>query len=153
MTFHKIDMQAWERKKRYEHYAEAVPCTYSMTVALDVTKLLCGVREKGLPFFPVVLYGLAREVNRHAEFRMAQDEMGNVGYYSHCDPCYTVFHKETESFTEVWTAYDASPAVFLARYREDMARYRNAPELQSRPQAKTCSTCPAFPGRALQAST
>lgn len=114
MTFHKIDMQAWERKKRYEHYAEAVPCTYSMTVALDVTKLLCGVREKGLPFFPVVLYGLAREVNRHAEFRMAQDEMGNVGYYSHCDPCYTVFHKETESFTEVWTAYDASPAVFLA---------------------------------------
>ena len=24
---------------------------------------------------------------------------------------------------------------------------------QSRPQAKTCSTCPAFPGRALQAST
>ena len=49
-----------------------------------------------------------------------------VGYYSHCDPCYTVFHKETESFTEVWTAYDASPAVFLARYREDMARYRNA---------------------------
>ena len=77
MTFHKIDMQAWERKKRYEHYAEAVPCTYSMTVALDVTKLLCGVREKGLPFFPVVLYGLAREVNRHAEFRMAQDEMGD----------------------------------------------------------------------------
>ena len=50
MTFHKIDMQAWERKKRYENYAEAVPCTYSMTVALDVTKLLCGVREKGLPF-------------------------------------------------------------------------------------------------------
>ena len=45
MTFHKIDMQAWERKKRYENYAEAVPCTYSMTVALDVTKLLCGVRE------------------------------------------------------------------------------------------------------------
>lgn len=153
MTFHKIDMQAWERKKRYEHYAEAVPCTYSMTVALDVTKLLCGVREKGLPFFPVVLYGLAREVNRHAEFRMAQDEMGNVGYYSHCDPCYTVFHKETESFTEVWTAYDASPAVFLARYREDMARYGMLRSFQSRPQAKTCSTCPAFPGRALQAST
>ena len=51
MTFHKIDMQAWERKKRYEHYTEAVPCTYSMTVALDVTKLLCGVRIKGLPFF------------------------------------------------------------------------------------------------------
>ena len=48
---------------------------------------------------------------------MAQDEMGKWGYYSHCDPCYTVFHKETESFTEVWTAYDASPAVFLARYR------------------------------------
>lgn len=40
VTFHKIDMQAWERKKRYEHYTEAVPCTYSMTVALDVTKLL-----------------------------------------------------------------------------------------------------------------
>ena len=138
MTFHKIDMQAWKRKKRYEHYAEAVPCTYSMTVALDVTKLLCGVREKGLPFFPVVLYGLAREVNRHAEFRMAQDEMGNVGYYSHCDPCYTVFHKETESFTEVWTAYDASPAVFLARYREDMARYRNAPELSKPPAGGGC---------------
>ena len=145
MTFHKIDMQAWERKKRYEHYTEAVPCTYSMTVALDVTKLLCGVREKGLPFFPVVLYGLAREVNRHAEFRMAQDEMGNVGYYSHCDPCYTVFHKETESFTEVWTAYDASPAVFLARYREDMARYRNAPELSKPPAGKNLFNVSCIP--------
>lgn len=145
MTFHKIDMQAWERKKRYEHYAEAVPCTYSMTVALDVTKLLCGVREKELPFFPVVLYGLAREVNRHAEFRMAQDEMGNVGYYSHCDPCYTVFHKETESFTEVWTAYDASPAVFLARYREDMARYRNAPELSKPPAGKNLFNVSCIP--------
>ena len=153
MTFHKIDMQAWERKKRYEHYAEAVPCTYSMTVALDVTKLLCGVREKGLPFFPVVLYGLAREVNRHAEFRMAQDEMGNVGYYSHCDPCYTVFHKETESFTEVWTAYDASPAVFLAGIGRIWRGTGMLRSFQSRPQAKTCSTCPAFPGRALQAST
>ena len=99
MTFHKIDMQAWERKKRYEHYAEAVPCTYSMTVALDVTKLMC----------------------------------------------YTVFHKETESFTEVWTAYDASPAVFLARYREDMARYRNAPELSKPPAGKNLFNVSCIP--------
>ena len=68
-----------------------------------------------------------------------------MGYYSHCDPCYTVFHKETESFTEVWTAYDASPAVFLARYREDMARYRNAPELSKPPAGKNLFNVSCIP--------
>lgn len=39
MAFHKIDLQGWVRKEYYDHYFSAVPCTYSMTVKLDITAL------------------------------------------------------------------------------------------------------------------
>lgn len=38
MLFEKIDRDTWARKEYFEHYFSNVPCTYSMTVKLDITK-------------------------------------------------------------------------------------------------------------------
>ena len=40
MKFQKIDKENWSRKEYFEHYFTNVPCTYSMTVKLDVTKII-----------------------------------------------------------------------------------------------------------------
>ena len=39
MLFEKIHMTTWSRKEYFEHYFTNVPCTYSMTVKLDITRI------------------------------------------------------------------------------------------------------------------
>ena len=69
-----------------------------------------------------MLHALATVVNRHEELRTAMVD-GEVGVYDMLSPCYTVFHPETETFSNLWTAYSADYAAFLADYEEDVRRY------------------------------
>ena len=39
MGWTKIDRAAWAREAFFRHYHDDVPCFYSMTVSLDVTRL------------------------------------------------------------------------------------------------------------------
>lgn len=125
MTFNKIDILTWSRKEAYNHYLKDVPCTYSMTVNLDITAFIKTVKQRKLKFFPVMLYGITHTVNHHEEFRMDFDEMKCLGYYSYLNPCYTVFHSENETFTDVWTEYSSDLDVFIENYNADMLKYQN----------------------------
>ena len=40
MKFNYIDIENWKRKAHYRHYLDDIPCTYSMTTKLDVTKIV-----------------------------------------------------------------------------------------------------------------
>ncbi len=39
MVFEKIDTSSWGRKECFERYFTNVPCTYSMSVKLDITPI------------------------------------------------------------------------------------------------------------------
>ena len=39
MKFTVIDKENWDRKDYFEHYFSGVPCTYSMSVKLDITEI------------------------------------------------------------------------------------------------------------------
>ena len=67
MVFEKIDKNSWNRKEYFDHYFASVPCTYSMTVKVDITQ----IKEKGMKLYPAMLYYIAMIVNRHSEFRTA----------------------------------------------------------------------------------
>lgn len=127
MDFQLIEQEAWKRKEYFDHYFKHVPCTYSMTVKLDIT----GLKDKKL--YPTLLYGLATIVNRHEEFRTAMNENGQVGVFSEMMPCYTIFHKDSQTFSNLWTAYTADYTEFCARYREDMERYGNTEGMTAKP--------------------
>ena len=118
MGWTKIDRRAWKREEFFRHYHEDAPCFYSMTVSLDVTRL----RAAGLRLYPAMLHALSTIVNRHEEFRTAIVG-GAVGVYDVLFPCYTVFHPETETFSNLWTAYRPDYAGFLAAYEEDLRLY------------------------------
>ena len=64
MLFEKIDRNTWGRKEQFEHYFSNVPCTYSITVKLDITR----IRERKIKLYPAMLYYLATVVKRHSEF-------------------------------------------------------------------------------------
>lgn len=38
-------------------------------------------------------------------------------------PCYTIFHKETETFSSIWTEFTADYTEFLQNYQKDIDAY------------------------------
>ena len=129
MSFTKIDWETWARKEYFEHYFTGVPCTYSTTFRLDVTRL----RRRGDRFYPAMLYMISTVVNRHQEFRMACNAEGEVGFYDQVHPCYTIFHRDTETFSNLWTEYTSDYAAFCLAYEQDMAAYGDRQGMMAKP--------------------
>ena len=129
VPFTPIDLEHWPRREYFEHYTAHVPCTYAITVQVDVTP----IAAHGVRLYPAMLYALTTIVNRHEEFRTAQREDGQLGVYASMLPCYTVFHKDTETFSSIWTEYHPSFPDFLAAYEADLATYGNCQGLMGKP--------------------
>lgn len=128
-NFHLIDLDHWGRKPYFEHYFNAVPCTYSMTANIDITALLCESKQKKLKVYPALIYLLSTVVNAHREFCTSFDENGALGYWDSMNPSYTVFHPEDETFSCIWTVYHENFSTFYAAYLEDVKTYGAMPGL------------------------
>lgn len=129
MVFTKIDWESWPRKEYFEHYFFQVPCTYSAVFKLDITT----IRQKREKLYPAMLYFLSTVVNRHQEFRMACNENGEVGFYDLVHPCYTIFHKDTETFSNLWTPYIPDYEGFCRAYQKDLSTYGNQHGITAKP--------------------
>ena len=46
MKLNLIDLEKYERQEHFIHYLKNVPCSYSMTVNIDITELLKLLKEK-----------------------------------------------------------------------------------------------------------
>lgn len=123
MAFHRFDLESWPRREHFEHYLRAVPCSYSMTADLDITRLLSTVRAQNLRFSPVLIYGITCAVNTFPEFRTALDGEGRPGYFDRLNPSYTVFHPDTETFSCLWTQAEADFSRFYAAYLDNQEKY------------------------------
>lgn len=121
MLFKKIDNNKWSRKEYFQHYFLNIPCTYSMTVKLDITH----IKENNKKLYPTMLYCITTIVNRHSEFRTAFNENNELGIYSEMIPCYTIFHKDTETFSNIWTTYTQDLETFLNLYENDIHEFGN----------------------------
>lgn len=106
-----------------------MPCTYSLTTKLDFSRLY----ENGVKCYPALLYALSAVVNRHEEFRTALDAEGNPGVFDALCPCYTVFHQESETFSNLWTPFCENYQNFLAAYQQDLAQYGSLPGFMAKP--------------------
>lgn len=133
MAFHCMDIDKWGRREYFKHYFQDSPCTWSMTVNLDVRRIIGQTKESGRRFFPVLLYCIAAVVNRHEEFRMGMDSQNRVGYYDVSHPSYTIFHSDTNTFSSIWTRYDCDFPSFYAQCAEDMETYENAVGFEPKP--------------------
>lgn len=133
MRWIKIDLEQYPRREHYEHYLHRVRCGYGMTVQIDVTEVVHLAKEKGIPFYAAEIYMLSRVVNAHPEFRMCRNENGELGYWESSNPSYTVFHRDTETFSSIWTEYSSDFREFLQNYREDAAQYGNCHAFDAKP--------------------
>ena len=142
MAFKIIDRENWSRKEYFEHYFSNVPCTYSMTTKLDITKII----ESKKKLYPAMLYYLTTIVNRHVEFRIAFNKDNELGIYDEMLPCYTIFHKDTETFSNLWTVYCKDYEEFYKMYENDLRQYGNQKGMFGKPDVPdNCFTVSMIP--------
>ena len=121
-----IDMDAWPRREHFAHYRRRVPCTYSMTVELDVTAFTTALRTSRRKSYMAQIWALATVVNRHDEFRMCLTANDEPAVWPVVHPAFTVFNAERETFACVWTPYDPDFGMFHDRAAALLAEHSQA---------------------------
>lgn len=129
MSFKIINKETWDRKEYFEHYFSEVPCTYSMTVKLDITK----IKNSNKKIYPTMLYFITKIVNNHSEFRTAFNMNGELGIFDEMIPCYTVFNQDTETFTNIWTDYSDDYDAFCKSYEKDIELFSSVKGMIAKP--------------------
>lgn len=135
MKFNLIEIAKWNRNEYFNHFLNTVPCTYSMTLNLDVTRLITHIKKTNFKLYPVLIYLLSSVVNKHEEFRTAIDQEGHVGVFDFMSPIYAVFQKEGETFTNIWTEYTSDFSKFHRDYLADVAQYGGVKQFIAKPLA------------------
>ncbi|MEU6110285.1 type A chloramphenicol O-acetyltransferase [Streptomyces albidoflavus] len=107
-----IDLGTWPRRQHFDHYRRRVPCTYAMTVEVDVTAFAAALRRSPRKSYLAQVWALATVVNRHEEFRMCLTDSGDPAVWPVVHPAFTVFNPERETFACVWAPYDPDFGTF-----------------------------------------
>ena len=90
MQFTPININNWPRKEYFEHYHKNIPCTYSMTVKLDITQL----KQQNKHLYSTLLFYLTQIINQHQEFRTCFNSKGQLGFFGyHQTPYYLLINK------------------------------------------------------------
>lgn len=129
MEYRVIDRNNWQRKEYFEHYLKEVPCTYSITTKLDIT----AIKKQRLKLYPTMLYCITKIVNRYEQFRTAFRTDGTLVIYNEMLPCYTVFHQDTKTFSNIWTEFSDDYDTFCKRYNEDVLQFGTREAMMAKP--------------------
>lgn len=121
MKYKYINLDNWDRKEYFNHYYKKVPCTYSMTVKLDIST----IKEQNLKLYPTMLYVITKIVNKYDEFKTFIDNDGNIIIFDEMLPCYTIFNKQINTFSDLWTKFDNDYNKFCTYYEEDIKNFGN----------------------------
>lgn len=120
----KIDQSRWERGELFRFYMEKMRIVMSLTVDLDVTRLIAYTKENGLKFYPSMIWIVSKAVNSHEEFKYGWDQEGNLIRWEFLSPSYTDFHREDENFTKLVTPFSEDLFEFHRSFMEDKEKYR-----------------------------
>lgn len=133
MGFNLMDIGQWNRKEYYLHYIQNLRCTYSLTTNIDITSLKHEMNKLNLKIYPALIYMITTAVNRQKEFRMEHDPDGHLGYWDELSPSYTVFNKDNQTFSSIWTGYDSSFPNFYHECMQDITAYSASTTMMPKP--------------------
>lgn len=128
MTFNIIKLENWDRKEYFEHYFNQ-QTTYSITKEIDITLFKDMIKKKGYEIYPSLIYAIMEVVNKNKMFRTGINSENKLGYWDKLNPLYTVFNKQTEKFTNIWTESDNNFTSFYNNYKNDLLEYKDKEEM------------------------
>ncbi|GGL71823.1 chloramphenicol acetyltransferase CAT [Deinococcus aerolatus] len=127
-----LDLTTWPRRQIYQHFRQN-PCTFNVTVSVDVTSFRERLKERGWPFVPALIYSICAVVNRLPALRMGLLDGTQPGIWDSVLPLYTVVHPETETFSALWTELGSSLGEFLEHHHADAQHYGPLPDYLPKP--------------------
>ena len=94
----KIDIKNWARRAQYENFIKYTNPIFSVTVRLDVTKLVKFCKENKKSFFVTLLYIMSEAMNEIPEWRMRIKD-DEVVIFDKVHPSYIVLkgHRKSET--------------------------------------------------------
>lgn len=131
--FKPIDTNSWKRKPYFDHYFNQIRCTYSITANIDITNVLSFKDRNKVKLYPLLIYVISKAVNKYEEFRTAINDRGEIGVWETLSPCYTVFHKDSESFSNIWTEWNDDLNLFLSNFEQDSKRFGQIDRIDAKP--------------------
>ena len=69
MTYREVDMSEYPRKAHFEYFRSIPFPFFSVTVMVDVTRVLAFCRKRSCSFYTVFIHLVARAANQVPEFR------------------------------------------------------------------------------------
>ena len=105
MNYKKVDFSTWPRGDLFQFYMDHMRVVMSLTVDMDVTPLVRFVKQRGMKFYPAMIWVVSRVINVHEEFKLGWDQDGNLIRWDFVSPSYAHFHPEDGNFTKLVTPY------------------------------------------------
>ena len=143
--FQTIDLNTWPRRPWYDHYLHTIPCTYSMTADVDITEVKAMAKAAGQKLYPTLVYGISQVVNRHEEFRMALNGEGKLGVWDVVFPSYTIFHQDTQRFSNLWTEFSPDYQTFCQAWAEDQRQWGDVDAFAPKPPVENLFNVSCIP--------
>ncbi len=123
-AYTKVDLDQWTRGALFKHYIDNMRIVMSLTVDVDVTRLLEYCRRGHLKFYPSMIWCVSKVVNARDEFKYGWDDNGNLIKWEFISPSYADFHREDEEFTKLVTVFSDDLFEFHARFMADKETYQ-----------------------------
>lgn len=131
--FTPIDVQSWPRRDAFYYFTKMMPTGFNVNVDVDISQTYRAAKDAGYRFFPVYLYLVTRLISEQPELMMAERE-GQLGYYDTLTPAYSLFHKDDQSISAMWTDYAPDLATFHQNYLNDVTTYQDQHGVVVKPQ-------------------
>ncbi|MEG1003291.1 MAG: CatA-like O-acetyltransferase [Clostridium sp.] len=125
MVFNKINFENWERKECFNHFSSIAKSTYSLTVNMDITKLIDFIKKNNYRLYPTFTWIVSRSINNYKEFKMGYDDNRNIGYYDTVNPDYSVLNDRTKIMDTLCTKYNSEFKIFYNNMVDDLNAYKN----------------------------
>lgn len=125
MNYKKIDLETWSRKEHYLYYTEKFKIEFNITASMDVTKLLDFCHSHEYRFYPTIICLVTKVLNKIENFRMFQDEQGNLCVWDTVIPNYTIFHEDDKTFSDCWSDYSEDFETCYRNITGDMRAFKD----------------------------
>lgn len=132
-AYKKIDLSVWPRREHFQYYRNQVKCGYSLTARADVTKALSYAESSGHRFYACFIHAAARAVNQMDSMKLMLAPDGQPGIWERVHPNFTVFHKDDETFSDLWTEYKEDLEEFCSGFEQVLAEYGDCHGIKGRP--------------------
>lgn len=118
-NYRKVDLNKWSRGDLFKSYIDNMRIVMSLSVDIDVTKLIEFTKNNNLKFYPCMIWVVSKVINAYDEFKYSQDKDKNLIQWDFISPSYTDFHKEDKNFTKVVTVFSNDLYEFYDQFMID----------------------------------